>query len=126
MDVNIELTFDQPYILLDFPIDTGAEWGLPAGNITIDGTVESIWLKILYFVNKITSIVGIELIPPGLEQFLPVIDISEVLESYGYPTVVDIPAVDDSFRRAPFICSDQKTISVQAGTFDAYEITILS
>jgi len=126
IDVNIEVNFDQPYIFLNFPIDTGAEWGIPAGNITIDGTVESIWLKILYFVNKITSIVGIKLVSPELEQFLPVIDISEVLESYGYPAAIEIPAVDEAFRRAPFICSDQKTVSVQAGTFDAYEITILS
>ena len=73
-----------------------------------------------------TRIVGIELIPPGLEQFLPVIDISEVLESYGYPSAMAIPEVEESFRRALFICSDQKTVSVPAGAFNVYEISILS
>jgi len=126
IEVNIEVDFDQPYVLLNFPLDVGTEWGIPSGNITIDGTVQSIWLKVLYYLNKLTRIVGIELIPPGLEQFLPVIDISEVLESYGYPSAMAIPEVEESFRRAPFICSDQKTVSVPAGAFNVYVISILS
>ncbi len=76
--------------------------------------------------NMVQKTIIKNLVSPELEQFLPVIDISEVLESYGYPAAIEVPAVDEAFRRAPFICSDQKTISVQAGTFDAYEITILS
>jgi len=126
VEVNIEAVFDQPYILLDFPLSTDSEWGLPAGNITIDGTVESVWLRILNIVNKIAKIIGKDFIPPELEQFLPVIDLSEVLESYDFPTTMEIPEVTKSFRKAPFICSDQKTISVEAGTFDAYKITALS
>ena len=126
IEININAVFDQPYILLDFPINTDSEWGLPAGNITIDGTVNSIWLRILNIVNKLAKIIGMEFIPPELEQFLPVIDLSEVLESFGFPSTMEIPELEESFRKAPFICSDQKTISVEAGTFDSYKITVLS
>jgi len=126
IEININAVFDQPYIILEFPINTDSEWGLPAGNVTIDGTVNSIWLRILNIINKLAKIIGMEFIPPELEQFLPVIDLSEVLESFGVPSTMEIPEIEESFRKAPFICSDQKTISVEAGTFDAYKITVLS
>jgi len=114
------LYFDKPYEFLDFPINADETWGLPEVNITIDGEIRSIWLRLANIANKILSLFGMGFIPPELSQFLPIVDISEVLNAFNITDKMPLPKVPDIFES-----SSQKSITVEAGIYNAYDISIL-
>ena len=107
-----------------FPLVEGKEWRLPEGNatVTIGGFVESIWLRILHTMNYI-----VPLVPDDFAQYLPTVDIVDVLQHYGIPPVMDIniPYVEDILRKAPFEVSGQETVTIGAGSFNATRIVVL-
>ena len=128
IDINIE--FDNPYELIQFPLENENIWGLSSNTVTVSigGSIESIWLRILNFVNKFVPIV-----PAEFAQYLPDVDISEVLNDYGIDTnyQIDIPEVpanllpyhDDT--TAFFEVMGSENINVEAGQFNAAKISII-
>lgn len=134
--ITADAEFDPIYPIIDFPLNTSKFWGLPEVNITFDGTIESIWLKIFNILNKIIRLPGIiELIaaltntdPDMFHQIsdiladiLPVIDIGYVLNEYlGVENVIHLPEIP-----IIFMCNSTENITVPAGTFNAYNISVV-
>ncbi len=125
IDGTLEVIIDvsQPWPIIQFPFDDESEWGIPAGELTvsIDGSVESIWLRLLHFVNKF-----FDLIPPSLNQYLPTIDLSELLEDLEVPTTVDLSVnqMDEFLRKAPFTVAGQEMVNLESGSFSATHIKV--
>ncbi len=124
IDVAIQAEFSQPFTLIDFPIGGDSNWGLPAFTVTVDGTVESIYFRIIYFINKLAAIIGLDFIPPEIEPFLPVIVISEVLDYLGIENSIDVPELNETLRKPTFECMGMKSVNVPAGMFNSYEIAL--
>ena len=130
--VNLELNmgFEDPFDVLAFPLENNKMWGFPANKLTlsIDGSIESVWLRIANFVDKF-----IDIIPPTLEPYMPNIDISEILEDNGIETyyeidVPEIPAAVLEYHKdttALFEVKGSENVNTQAGTFNAAKISIL-
>lgn len=123
-DVEITIDFDNPYPLFQFPLVEGNEWSIPEGvaTINIGGSVQSIWLRLLNFINRF-----IPLLPPELAKHLPNIDIAALLEDFGIPSVmeIEIPEITEIMRKAPFEVSGQEMVNVPAGTYSATRILIM-
>ncbi len=125
--VNLKIDFSHSYPIIDFPLETGKSWGLPAVNITIDGTIRSIWFWIIAIVNKVTSIFGIQILPPEIAKLLPIIRIPELLNAFNIPNEIEIPQMIDPLYHDIhlFKCASKEKISVKAGTFTAYDIQMV-
>jgi hypothetical protein len=91
--LEVDIEFENPFEVMQFPLETNKIWGFPANTITvsIDGSVESIWLRILNFLNRFINI-----IPAEFAKYLPNIDISEILNDLGietsYAIDIEMPA----------------------------------
>ncbi|MFO7676966.1 MAG: hypothetical protein R6V50_01070 [Thermoplasmatota archaeon] len=135
LDVDL---MDTALPIIQFPLnESGQTWGLPALNISIDGTIESIWFRIFNFINQ--KIRQWNLIPPIakllqtnpaelqkisdiMDDILPIINIKHVLGEYlNIPNVFSIPEIPADF----FYCDNIVEVTVPAGTFEAYEINIV-
>jgi hypothetical protein len=110
-------------------------WGLPAVNVSIAGTIESIWLNIFNFINqkiRLWNLIGpisrflevdeqaVQDASDMIDDILPIIDIKYVLNEYlGVDNVLPLPEI-------PFVfyCNNTVEITVPAGTFEAYEIVV--
>jgi hypothetical protein len=129
-NINIDIEFDQPIDILQFPLENDNYWGIPANHvaITIGGSVESVWLRILDIINKI-----IPIIPAEIAQYLPDIDISEILEDNGIATYYEfdtpeIPAALLAYHldtTALLQVDGSENINTQAGSFNAAKISIV-
>lgn len=135
IDTTIESTV--PYTIIDFPLNDSMNWSLPATNISVDGTIESIWLTILYYVNNFlrNHWTLVEKIAPLLEidpmmvqtisdflanpDILPVIKIGPALDLLLNISIFEIPLLESIFN-----CFFTETISVPAGTFSVYNISV--
>lgn len=130
-NIQVNLEFDKPFEILQFPLEKDKIWGVPPNKVTIniDGSIESIWLRILNFVNKFIPIV-----PPEFAKYLPNVDISEVLNDYGIPTQyqIDTPEIPDTLLRyhkyavSLFWVKGSETVETPAGSFDAAIISHLA
>jgi hypothetical protein len=88
--------------------------------------LESKWLRLAYVLNKIAGFSGKSFIPPELARFLPVIDISEVLDAYGFVNELEIPAIPEDILGVPaFQCLSQEVIGVEAGVFSSFNISVV-
>ena len=127
ININLNAEFDHPYVIIDFPLDMEKSWGIPPANLTIDGTITSMWFRIIKIINAITSIFGMPLIPPELAQLLPVIRIPQLLAMLNMSNPITIPKIWDPLYHDihPFLCKSEKTINVQAGSFRATQITMV-
>jgi hypothetical protein len=123
--VDLSFDFDAPYIVLEFPLDVGDFWGIKAGNITIDGTIQSEYLRLLYIINKIANIFRIDLIPPGLAKYLPVIDISELLTDQNISNVITVQEQEKVFRKPAFEVRNMAQVTVSAGSYNACGIDFI-
>jgi hypothetical protein len=117
--INLAPLFEDPFILFDFPIIPDKTWSIPANHINLNGYIQSIWLNIANAINTLLLFFNIELIPEAIAQMLPIIDISSILAILGYEEGLQIPEIPFAF-----ICLFQDEITVEAGTFDAYNILI--
>jgi len=117
--MNMATTFDTPFSLLTFPLNTGTVWNLPSTNITINGKIQSFYLNLINFLNKIAKLFGKEFLPPEIAALLPVIDIKDTLTTLGYGNVFPIPSMTNAFN-----CSNTENITIPAGTYEAYNITL--
>jgi len=62
-----------------------------------------------------------EFIPPEIAALLPVINIEEALTVLGPGNIISLPMIPGAF-----FCMNTEPVSVPAGTFDAYNISILN
>ena len=126
-NVDLQIDFNRSYQLISFPLVKGKSWGLPPAKITIDGTVSSVWFRVIDILNKLAKIFGKEILPPELAELLPVINIQDVLEMYNRSNVFDLPKVADPIYEDIhlFLCKSRKNVTVDAGTFDSNEITMV-
>jgi len=134
--IAIDIEMGNPFPIIQFPLNSSfMVWGLPAVNISIAGTIESIWLNIFNFINqKIRqwNLIGpisrllevdeqaIQYASDMIDDILPIIDIKYVLNEYlGVDNVLPLPEI-------PFVfyCNNTVEITVPAGTFEAYEIIV--
>jgi hypothetical protein len=137
MTINIEIDIDTGLPIISFPLNETLQfWGIPALNISLDGTIESRWLNIFDFINQkirdwglITPIARLLQINPAelqnlsdmIDDILPTIHIKYVLEEYLNKTnVISTPEIPGIFYS-----NNTVNITVPAGTFEAYEINIL-
>ena len=128
IDLNIE--FDNAFELLQFPMEQETIWGIEENTLTltIDGSVESVWLRILDLVNKIFPI-----LPAEIAQYLPTIDISDVLEDFGIASTyeVDIPKLGPGLfpyhtdTTPLFEVLGTQSVNVQAGQYNAAKVSVL-
>jgi len=118
IDLNVDL--ENSFAILDFPLNTSKIWNLSATNFSVDGEIRSIWLYLLNFINKIAAIFGFELLPEEIAGLLPIIDIGDALDEVDIGNTFEIPEIPYAFA-----CFNRENITVEAGTFDAYNISIL-
>ena len=87
----------------------------PPSKDTLDGEINSFWLKILNFMNTLS---GNNLLPSNFSDLLPIIDIGGALELFLGSNIIVIPAISD------VQCIEKRDVTVDAGTFESYEISI--
>ncbi len=126
-NIEVDMQFDNPFEILQFPLENDKIWGVPANAVTvsIDGSVESIWLKVLNFLNKFINIV-----PAEFAKYLPDIDVSEILNDFGIDTEydIDIPEIPATILAYHKDTSDlfgvlgSENINVKAGALNAVKI----
>lgn len=129
LNINVNVEFDDAIALLQFPLENGDIWGFPANTITvtIDGSAQSFWLRLLNFVNKF-----IEIVPPEFAKYLPNIDISEILNDLGIESTYQIDMAEVPANLLPyhddttplFEVMGSENIGVKAGQFNAVKMSI--
>ncbi len=123
-ELILSISFEDAYPILQFPIETGNTWGISEGNmhVSIGGSVESIWLRILNIVNKIMPI-----IPEEYAQYLPMVNISEVLNDFGIKTEYDIELAEmEEIEETPlFEVKGEQNIQTKANLYNAAYLSIL-
>ena len=133
--IDLTANLSIPLAIIDFPLNIGNIWGIPSTNLSVEGTIKSPWLYFLNFINNlaikhwniamiIANQAGIDEptaqeISSMLEDILPIIDISKVLQNYteignvfGTP---DIPPI--------LGCGSIEDIFVQGNPYNAYNIS---
>jgi hypothetical protein len=122
--ISLDGGFNTPFTVLEFPMGTGNEWGLPEAKLNLDGEVRSIWFNVLNVVNKIAKLFGVELLPDNIAGLLPVIGFRETFEALDlldiYDEYLDMAEYTDIFN-----CVSTEQISTSAGSFSAYKISIM-
>lgn len=122
ISVHLILDFDEPYVLIQYPFEVGDGWPLHEATLTIDGTIESPYFRLLMIVNKVARLFGMELIPQEIAQYLPIIDLSEMLTDFGIPTEMTLSELDEFWDAKPFVCKSEENVNVDAGSFTASNI----
>ena len=122
VSANIEFDFDDPFTFIKFPLDVDDSWEIEEAQITIDGTIESNYFRVLKIVYNILKALGIQILPAEIGDQLPVIDIGDFLDDAGVPDELDIPQMTEFFRKPPFEVERQESVNVPAGSFNCYNI----
>jgi hypothetical protein len=117
--MNVTLGSSSPIAFLSFPMEVGAVWNLSAADLTVNGEIHSIWLNIIHFINMIMGLFGQNFLPPEIEVLLPVVNIKDALAAFGIGNVFSVPEVPGIFS-----CENITTVTVPAGTYQAYDISI--
>ena len=127
LHINAVLELDHPYVIIDFPLDIDKSWGIPPANLTIDGTITSLWFRVIKIVNTITTVFGMPLLPPEFARLLPVIKIPELLSMFNLSNPMALPKIWDPLYHDihPFLCKSVETVNVEAGGFKATKITMV-
>ena len=124
--IDVDIAFDEPFNILEFPLENENYWNIHGNTVSIkiDGSVESIWLRILDIVNNF-----IPIIPSELAQFLPNVDISEIMNYYGIPNEYEFeyPEIDikDSFKTKIFDVWGTENVHTQAGNSNAVHVSVM-
>jgi hypothetical protein len=126
LDITLNIDFDPAFKIIEFPVFVGKPYPLYETNISISGTVESKYLRLLKIVDNILSLFGLDIIPPSLSKYLPVINIAEFMTDMGMPSTFNIPYLEKFYRLDPFKVYTQKQIAVPAGSYNnCYQVDIL-
>jgi hypothetical protein len=119
LTLNLQTNCTPPIALLSFPLNTETFWNLSATNFSLNGKIQNFWFNVLNFINKVAKLLGIDLFPPEIGGLLPKIDIKAALTTFIGGNVFQIPAFP-----AAFVCLNMENITVPAGTYNAYNVTI--
>jgi len=106
--VSTQVTLEDGLELFHLPLNEFTSMDLHPGNMEITGELSSFWLHVLNIMNKLT---GKILLPPDIGSLLPVIDFSELFNEL-------------SLRSYPYTCTYYGEQTVEAGTFDTYELVV--
>jgi len=134
--ITLEIILENPIPLIDFPLNETKCWGLPSTNFTVDGTIESPWLRLFDKLNRLFNplipilenitkkdLSELKDISDILKDILPIIDICDLLTNYlGIGCDFGIPEIP------PIICLtnlSKELVTIPAGTFEAYNISII-
>jgi hypothetical protein len=125
-NLKLNVGFSNPYTFLFFPLEPDSRWGLPATTLSIDGSIRSPWLRIANIAHTSMRLMGLiplayQNLSDKIAQILPVIYIGDTLNLFNISNPLDIPELPDKFY-----CSGIETINVQAGTYNAYNISVLT
>jgi len=121
MTMDLSSDFTSPFALLSFPLNTTMAWNASATNLTLNGEIRSPWFYFILFINNIAKLAGNELLPPEIAALLPVVKIQEALTTLGTGNLFQIPMIPYAFY-----CLNTEPVTVPAGIYDAYNITILN
>ena len=116
---NIDIDSDKSISILSFPMDIGLAWNLSAANLSANGKIQSRLFNFIYNLNLFAALFGFEFLPPEIANLLPIIDIKEALITFRGGNEFIVP----SFPYA-FYCLNKEPITVPAGIFEAFNITI--
>ncbi len=119
-DVSLEVEFEEPLAFLDFPLMENKTWNLSENIFTISGQVRSFWLYVIDIINRILEIVGYDLLPPEVDILLPILDLEDAMKVIGINNTFKILSVPYAF-----FCNSTEQITVDAGTFSAYNISVI-
>ncbi len=117
---TMDVTCDISVSLLSFPLNTGMYWDLVATNFTVNGQLESFLFKVLSFINNFAKLFGKELLPAEIAALLPVIHFNDALTQFLGTNVFPIPGF-----AGVFYCPATESVTVPAGTYEAFNITLL-
>jgi hypothetical protein len=120
MTMNITSNLDNPVTMLTFPLNIGNTWGSMSTDFTLTGRIECLWFNLLYFLNNLAKLINSEFLPAEIAALLPIIDIQETLTALGPGNVFQIPAIPYAFY-----CTATENITVEAGSYEAYNINVL-
>lgn len=128
--IDLNADFDVPYTIIDFPLNTSKVWDIPATNVTLGGTIDSIWL----FFAKIMFFIADRILPPDVYLELrgilseifenvtfmnPIIDVAELLDLIFGTHTFQIPGT----YWGAMSCFNLSSVTVPAGTYLAYNIS---
>ncbi len=116
IDVNCNISA----ALLSFPLDTGLYWDLVATSFSVNGQIQSKLFNLILLIHNIVKLFGKELLPAEIAALLPVIDFNEALTTFVGTNTFEIPGF-----AGVFYCPATETYSVPAGTYEAYNITLM-
>ena len=116
---DVDILSDSSVTLFKFPLMTGSSWNLSATNLSTTGTIQSLFFNLLNFLNNIAKLFGKEFLPADFAALLPVIDIKDAMTTYRGTNVFQVPVVPYAF-----LCLNTENISVIAGLFEAFNITL--
>jgi len=122
ISINLVIDFDEPYVLIQYPFEVGDGWPLQESTLTIDGTIESPYFRLLMIVNRVARLFGMEIIPQEIAQYLPIIDLSEMLTDFGIPNEMTLSELDEFWDEKPFVCKSEENVNVDAGSFTTSNI----
>jgi len=117
---NLDMESNTSVDLLTFPMQTGITWNLSSVNITANGLIESPLLNLIYLINYILNLLNIEILPPEIAALLPIIDVKEALTQLMGGNWFEVPVIPYAF-----FCLNKENITVPAGVFEAFNITVL-
>ncbi|MCX6671882.1 MAG: hypothetical protein NTX92_08190 [Euryarchaeota archaeon] len=117
---NIDIHSDISVALLSFPLFTGMYWDLLATNISVNGKLQSFLFNVLHFLNNFAKLFGLDFLPVEIAELLPIIDFNQALTNYLGTNVFQVPGF-----AGLFFCPATESISVPAGTYDAYNISLM-
>lgn len=116
--LNIES--DTSIDILTFPMQTGITWNLSSANLTTNGLIESPLLNLIHLINNIAKLFNKEFLPPEVAALLPIVDVKDALTLLMGSNVFQVPVLPYAF-----FCLNTENITVPAGVFEAFNITLL-
>ncbi len=119
MTTDLTLNSDTAVGILKFPLTTGMFWNFSATNLTATGTVQSKLFTLIYIINYIATLLNRPFLPAEIAALLPVIDISQALDNLLGGNVIFVPVMTNVFY-----CPNTEEITVPAGTFQAFNISL--
>lgn len=119
MTTDLTVNSDTSVGLLKFPLTTGMFWNFSATNLTATGMVQSKLFTLIYIINYITTLLGRPFLPAEIAALLPVIDISQALNTFIGGNVIFVPVMTNVFY-----CPNTEEITVPAGTYQAFNISL--
>jgi len=136
--IDIFTNLKVPFPFINFPLNVSNVWGVPATNISVDGTIRSPWF---YLINTINNVARIKIIWNFIMKLINGSDIDEETARNISDMIVDIlPEINISYVLTKymkignffetkeisniFICNDIEEITVQGKTYNAYNISL--